>query len=43
MGIIHRFTTETFVSNKIENELNKLNLDNNEKPTCDSNAEPYHK
>ena len=26
MGIVHRFTTETFVSNKIENELNKLDL-----------------
>jgi hypothetical protein len=26
MGIVHRFTTETFVSNTIENELNKLDF-----------------
>ena len=26
MGTVHRFTTETFVSNKIENELNKLDF-----------------
>jgi hypothetical protein len=26
MGVVHRFTTETFVSNTIENELNKLDF-----------------
>ena len=26
MGIVHRFTTETFVSSTIENELNKLDF-----------------
>lgn len=26
MGAVHRFTTETFVSNKIENELNKFDF-----------------
>ena len=26
MGAVHRFTTETFVSNTIENELNKLDF-----------------